>query len=74
MAKKKQIPKKLTQMKAMRAKCLDCCCGDSKEVTACNMVDCPLWWYRLGTGDAIKTLEQRKQKLEKARSKKKATA
>lgn len=37
-----------TQMKAIRAKCLDCCCGDTKEVDLCTAEDCPLWDYRLG--------------------------
>lgn len=32
-----------TQMKAIRAKCLDCCCNDTKEVD-----NCPLWDYRMG--------------------------
>lgn len=30
-----------TQMKAIRAKCLDCCCNDTKEVDNCIVEDCP---------------------------------
>lgn len=37
-----------TQMKAIRAKCLDCTCGESKEVDLCPAEDCPLWDYRFG--------------------------
>lgn len=37
-----------TQMKAIRAKCLDCCCNDTKEVDNCPSEDCPLWDYRMG--------------------------
>lgn len=35
-------------MKAIRAKCLDCTCGESKEVDLCPAEDCPLWDYRFG--------------------------
>lgn len=40
--------KKLTPMKAIRAKCLDCCCGSSPEVKSCTIKKCPLWIYRSG--------------------------
>lgn len=39
---------KLTPIKAIREKCIDCCCGEKKEVRECNMVECPLWPYRMG--------------------------
>lgn len=38
----------LTPMKAIRAKCLDCCCGSSEEVKLCPCEDCPLHEYRFG--------------------------
>ena len=38
----------LTPIKAIRAKCLDCCCGMAKEVRLCLIKDCPLWPYRMG--------------------------
>ena len=37
-----------TPLKAIRAKCLDCSGGQSKEVRACQPVDCPLYPYRFG--------------------------
>lgn len=41
--------KHLTPIKAIRAKCLDCCGGSSKEVRDCTAGDsCPLFPYRLG--------------------------
>jgi hypothetical protein len=40
--------KKLTPIKAIRAKCLDCCCGQPKEVRLCTIPDCPLYVYRFG--------------------------
>ena len=39
---------RLTRKKAIRAKCLDCCCGSAKEVRLCPCRDCPLFPYRFG--------------------------
>lgn len=38
----------MTPMKAIRARCLDCSGGSSKEVRSCTISDCPLYEYRLG--------------------------
>ena len=35
-------------VKAIRAKCLDCCCGQTKEVTLCSNVNCALYPFRFG--------------------------
>lgn len=40
--------KKLTPMKAIRAKCLDCSNGSANEVKLCPIVRCPLYAYRFG--------------------------
>ena len=40
--------KKLTPMKAIRAKCLDCSGDSPKEVRLCEMSECSLYSYRLG--------------------------
>ena len=37
-----------TPIKAIRAKCLDCCCDSFQEVKLCPITDCPLYPYRLG--------------------------
>lgn len=37
--------KRLTPIKAIRAKCLDCCCGSSNEVKLCTAQRCALWPY-----------------------------
>lgn len=37
-----------TPLKAIRAKCIDCCCGSRKEVEACELSKCPLYDFRLG--------------------------
>jgi hypothetical protein len=35
-------------MKAIRAKCLDCCAGQQSEVDKCESVSCSLWPLRYG--------------------------
>lgn len=35
-------------VKAIRAKCLDCCCGSPKEVDLCPCPDCALYPFRFG--------------------------
>lgn len=39
---------KLTPVKAIRKKCLECCCGQMKEVRLCTVKNCPLYGYRDG--------------------------
>jgi len=39
---------RLTRGKAIRAKCLDCTCGNAKEVRECEITSCALWSYRMG--------------------------
>ena len=62
-----------TPIKAIRAKCLDCCCDQREEVKLCPAKDCPLWPYRMGKNPNRKrtmTDEQRKaaaERLAKAR-------
>ena len=35
-------------LKAIRAKCLDCCCGSAYKVKNCVIYDCNLYPYHLG--------------------------
>ncbi len=42
----------MTPMRAIRLKCLDCCCESSTEVKLCPDQDCPLWGYRSGHNPA----------------------
>lgn len=46
--KEKLDMKSLTPLKAIRAKCLDCCCGMYSEVKLCSATDCALYLYRFG--------------------------
>ena len=36
-------------LKAIRERCLDCCCDQPSEVRKCTAVRCPSWPYRMGT-------------------------
>lgn len=57
-------------LKAIRAKCLDCCCDQGTEVKLCPASDCPLHPFRFGKNPYRKrelTEEQReafRQRLE----------
>lgn len=37
-----------TPLKAIRAKCIDCCCGQLQDIRECVIKKCPLWAYRMG--------------------------
>lgn len=58
----------MTPIKAIRAKCLDCCCGSQTEVKLCTCTDCSLYPFRLGHNPNIKreyTEEQRRAAAER---------
>ena len=38
----------MTPLKAIRKKCLECCCGQCKEIRLCPSKDCPLYPFRFG--------------------------
>ena len=44
-------------IKAIRAKCLDCCCGSSNEVKLCTCTRCALYAFRFGKNPYRKTRE-----------------
>lgn len=43
-----ELMRKLTPMRAIRAKCLDCSAGSFNEVRECPVIKCPLHAYRSG--------------------------
>lgn len=43
------MEERITRGKAIRLKCLDCCCGNSAEVRRCPVTNCSLWRYRMGS-------------------------
>lgn len=64
-----------TPLNAIRAHCIDCCCGQANEVKLCPAVDCPLHEFRFGKSNHKRTLtdEQRQaaaERLKKAREEK----
>ena len=44
-------------LKAIREKCIDCCCGNTAEVRKCVAVDCALWPFRMSTNPFRKKRE-----------------
>ena len=44
----------MTPIKAIRLKCLDCCCGSAHEVKLCPCTDCSLYRFRMGHNPNIK--------------------
>jgi hypothetical protein len=35
-------------IKAIRIKCIDCCCHQPSEIKNCEITTCPIWPYRMG--------------------------
>lgn len=44
----KALRRPVSPIKAIRAKCLDCCAGSQAEVRKCVSINCPLWSMRMG--------------------------
>lgn len=40
----------MSALKALRARCVDCCAGPHQEVRLCTAVRCPSWPFRMGSG------------------------
>lgn len=63
--------KAVTAIKAIRLKCLDCCCGSAYEVEMCPVKGCPLYEYRFGKNPRHKgrtfTEEQKAANAERLR-------
>ena len=53
-----------TPMKAIRLKCLDCCCRSAHEVNLCNLEKCPLHPYRFGKNPYRKKIEYTEEQRE----------
>ena len=53
----------LTPIKAIRKKCLDCSGDSSKEVNQCQILDCPLYLYRMGKRPTDSEKKELKQVL-----------
>ena len=53
-------------LKAIRLKCIDCCCGQLAEVRLCPCNNCPLWPYRMGKRPKTQADRDETEKREKA--------
>lgn len=49
---------RVSRSKAIRLKCLDCCCGQPSEVRKCPAESCPLWRFRMGREIKDDTFEE----------------
>ena len=63
---------KTSPLKAIREKCLECCCGSSTEVKECTAQKCPIYPYRFGKNPFRQkremTEEQRKAVADRLRA------
>ena len=39
---------RMSPLKALRLRCIDCCAGSAYEVRRCTAVECPSWPFRIG--------------------------
>ena len=62
---KNEQEKILTPLKAIRARCLDCCCFNPNEVRLCTCTKCALYPYRFGKNPYKKPLERTPEQLAK---------
>jgi hypothetical protein len=49
------MSKRLTPVKAIRAFCVECTCGDTEWIRECPSTDCSLFPYRMGKNPNIST-------------------
>ena len=63
---------KLTPMRAIRAKCLDCSAGSAHEVRLCPVETCALYTYRMGKNPALAGRKGNTEALEAYRRAKEA--
>ena len=57
-------------VKAIRAKCLECCCGQVNEVRECPITDCPLFPFRYGKNPYRKPISEEQRQILSERAKK----
>ena len=60
--------KRISPLKAIRLKCLDCCCGSSNEVQLCPAMGCPLHPFREGHNPYIAKREYSEEQREAAKA------
>ena len=56
--------KKISPLKAIKEKCMDCCCWQYSEVKKCTATKCPLYPFRMGKNPYIKRSMSEDRKAE----------
>lgn len=56
--------KRISPLKSIRLKCLDCCCRSSNEVKLCPVTNCPLYPFREGHNPFIAKRENTEEQKE----------
>lgn len=51
----------MTPLKAIKLKCLDCCCDQANEVTLCPVTDCTLFPFRKGKGNKREMTDEQRE-------------
>ena len=54
--------KRVTPLRAIRAKCLDCMCGSASEVSLCPSNGCPLYGFRFGKNPNIQLSDDERER------------
>ena len=54
--------KHITPLRAIRMKCLDCCCGSNVEVSECPCEYCSLWVFRFGKNPNVKLSDEERER------------
>ena len=58
---------RVSPLRALRLKCLDCCNGSAQKVRFCTVVDCPSWPFRLGKNPWRRKLDPQERAALQAR-------
>lgn len=61
----------LTRAQAIRQKCLDCSCGQPKEIALCSVKNCPLYPFRMGRVARAIEIENKRHTRQKSNRKEK---
>lgn len=61
------MSKATTPLKAIKEKCLECCCGDRNEVKLCVCENCPLYAFRFGKNPYLPKREMTEEQKQLAR-------
>lgn len=58
---------RVSPLRALRLKCLDCCNGAAREVRLCTAVGCPSWPFRMGKSPWRRALTDKERAERQAR-------